>query len=55
MAKGDGKGSKNRISGGFEVRPHSLPYHVGLSCAFIVNEAQCGGALVTPNFVLTGE
>ena len=52
---GDGKESSGRIAGGAEVTPNSLPYHVGLSCAATVNEADCGGALITPNFVLSGE
>ena len=53
---GDGKGMvERRIIGGPEVIPHSLPYHVGLSCRSNFNEAFCGGSLISPSFVLTGE
>ena len=50
-----GKGMmKGRIVGGQEVIPYTLPYHVGLSCRPDVNEAFCGGALISLSYVLTG-
>ena len=51
---GDGKGAEGRIIGGQEAAPHSIPYHVGLSSNHLINEAFCGGALITPTHVLTG-
>ncbi|XP_967496.1 brachyurin [Tribolium castaneum] len=42
--------SKVRIIGGDEVVPHSVPYQVGLR---INGNAFCGGALISPNYVLT--
>jgi secreted trypsin-like serine protease len=42
--------SKSRIIGGDEVEPHSVPYQVGLR---INGNSFCGGALISPNYVLT--
>lgn len=42
--------SNARIIGGDEVVPHSVPYQVGLR---INGNAFCGGALISPNYVLT--
>ncbi|EFA01275.1 serine protease P38 precursor [Tribolium castaneum] len=42
--------SKLHIIGGDEVVPHSVPYQVGLK---INGNAFCGGALISPNYVLT--
>ena len=53
----DGKGAKvhGRIFNGKEVIAHSLPYQVGLACDPTIKFVFCGGALITPRFVLTGE
>ena len=45
---------QGRIFNGKEVVPHSLPYHVGLACEPAIKQIFCGGALITPRFVLTG-
>ena len=51
---GEGKQAEARIFRGQEAIPHTIPYHVGLSSSPFINEAICGGALITPNYVLTG-
>lgn len=52
----DGKGTEahGRILNGKVVVPHSLPYQVGLACEPGIKEILCGGALITPSYVLTG-
>ena len=52
---GDGKEAEGRIIGGVDAQVGSLPYHVGLSCSNFKNDAYCGGALLTPSFVVTGD
>ena len=43
-----------RILNGKVAVPYSLPYQVGLACEPTIKQILCGGALITPRFVLTG-
>ena len=49
-----GAEAHGRILNGKVVVPHSLPYHVGLACNPAIKQIFCGGALITPRYVLTG-
>lgn len=44
-----------RIVGGFEVEPNSLPYQVGLALyiSSINRTAWCGGSLISKQYVIT--
>lgn len=45
--------SHSRIVGGKEVKPHSLPYQVGLTLHMGSKSGWCGGSLISNQFVLT--
>ncbi|KAJ8976385.1 hypothetical protein NQ317_003340 [Molorchus minor] len=43
-----------RIVGGYEVEPHSIPYQAFLSVTDVNGKiSRCGGSLITPNYILT--
>lgn len=44
---------ENRITGGSEVTPNSIPWQVALMIQVGERTVYCGGSLISRNFVLT--
>ncbi|XP_050314731.1 brachyurin-like [Anthonomus grandis grandis] len=47
------KNAPIRIVGGQEANAHQFPYQVGLYVTYAMNQAFCGGSLISQNYVLT--